>query len=829
MKRKISLLTSLLVMVSTPAWALGMEYYTYGGYNAIVLALQKVSLIFSDGGYNALYGVIMVAAIYLGVASKLVAAAAGRKSSLLSFAPAFLLGVGIYFALIVPKGSLTVYDPTMNRFQTIGGIPNGLVMVAGGLNKIEQGIVDIIDTSGNVDGYKRTAGGLGFNMLHKASGGSFGLGNTYIGMSMSKYVDDCVRYELRRPGTELTEDKLQTKSTDFWDDFKDARNPALWTVFYDEINTNGEPKTCADAYGAINTYLSNTSNMATIVSQACSAIGFDTQNASELQRCRENMSEFVSYVYRGEVTISPEIFLRQMAIVHHIENALMSGDTDVALKAIASRGLMTSGISMGIVANEWLPVMRAIFTAIAIGLVPFICLFIPTGFIGKALSLIAGFFIWLSCWGITDAIIHGIATDYAVQAMDTIRANKIGYAAIMLFPNEMEKALSLFGFARTAGIMMATIMTGMIISFGGHALAMMAGNIQGQLQGTASQAGHIANTGEGMSQQIEAGRKIQQARDNAYKYRFNTDSAARSALKMGQTGGAINAMNQFGGKDAFADAMAGANALGHKRQIAGSHAQQRHEIESGINTMESLTQQAHGKISLQEGHGKYVSNYDAAGSMRKDIGAAGGLMYDNKSDTLVSAQGATISSSEAARITSQYASSAVEKLATQVSKSASQEEAMSHLIKSGMTEQDAHQFTEAIKGNANWGRGIKESDQSTHDNTYQKGVDSSLGVSGGKAGVGVGVAMKGNVSETDKESSSRSTDKSVSMGYSKDWGETKSHYIQQYLSNETSRSQLEKYATNQGWSDVKETSQQYSQMKTIESSMSVCRSKRRER
>lgn len=35
--------------------------------------------------------------------------------------------------------NITVYDPTLNRFQTIGGIPDAVVFTAGVLNKIEEG------------------------------------------------------------------------------------------------------------------------------------------------------------------------------------------------------------------------------------------------------------------------------------------------------------------------------------------------------------------------------------------------------------------------------------------------------------------------------------------------------------------------------------------------------------------------------------------------------------------------------------------------------------------------------------------------------------------
>lgn len=562
MKKYIGAIAFLTVLSAEPAWALDMEYYTYGGFTAIVLAFRQIGLIFSDAGYQALFFSVIALGIFVGVTSAIMSAVSGYKNNLLSsWGPRLLLGVALYAAFVVPKGNITVYDPLINRSQLIAGIPDGVVMVAGTLNKIEQGLVDIIDTSGNVEGYKRTSGGLGYNMLLQATrAGSYNLGNTFIGESVVRYINDCVIFELMRPGTTLTIEELKSQSTNFLDQFAKATNPAVWTVYYDSAEPTGLTMSCDAAYANIEAYLSNEANLYGMVKQSCSSMGFNTENVLELQRCEDNLSDLTSYIYKGAISLSAVALERQFALGSALEKVMLSGDLDSYAKATANVGLMQNGISMGMVANEWLPVMRAVFTAVAIGLIPFICLFLPTGIVGKAASLIAGFFIWLSCWGITDAIVHNIATSYALQAMDQIRANNLGYTSIILFPTNMEKALSMFGFVRTAGIMLATVMTSMIVSFGGHALAMMASSMQGHIQSAGTQAGE-ALKGENMAHKIEAWRSMEASYDNANKYRFADDSAARSAMKMGQTGGNIDAMSHLGGKDTMAGGLARSGAV----------------------------------------------------------------------------------------------------------------------------------------------------------------------------------------------------------------------------------------------------------------------------
>jgi len=90
------------------------------------------------------------------------------------------LGILIVMGLIIPKGRLTIYDPVLNRFQTVSGIPNGIVAVAGVLNKIERVVVEITNTSGGVQSYKDSAGGVGFQALAVATGSAPTLGDEFL-------------------------------------------------------------------------------------------------------------------------------------------------------------------------------------------------------------------------------------------------------------------------------------------------------------------------------------------------------------------------------------------------------------------------------------------------------------------------------------------------------------------------------------------------------------------------------------------------------------------------------------------------------------------------
>ena len=123
-----------------------MEYYTYNGFDAVVPAFQKVALIFGDSNYQSLLFCVLTAGFAFGALAMVMKALGGRFTPAAWAAP-IAMGFIIYTAMIVPKGTLHVYDPVKNEDQAVGGIPDGVVMLAGILNRVERAFVDMIYTA----------------------------------------------------------------------------------------------------------------------------------------------------------------------------------------------------------------------------------------------------------------------------------------------------------------------------------------------------------------------------------------------------------------------------------------------------------------------------------------------------------------------------------------------------------------------------------------------------------------------------------------------------------------------------------------------------------
>ena len=502
--------TLFLLASAAPAMALDMDFYTYGGFGPVTQAFQKVALVFSDPNFRGLFFTITVLGIFGAGASWVIKFAMRGNAIPLQWTVPVMLGVVVYLGLFIPQGNITVFDPALNRFQTIGGIPVGAVFIAGTLNTIERGVVEIIDTAGAPGArFREGAGGIGFNLIKAAS--YITPKNAHVKASLARYIEDCVSFELLRPGTNLSLDDLRNNTTDFIPEFEKAVNPMIWTMYFDDSTPAGQAKTCTDAWNSIKPIINDPNFYTNAVKAMCGKGNFNPANAAELAACKDLATNTLT-VTTG-LTVTPENLLKQTYLSNMLYNFYYASDHELSVIMQANRQITTSGIGMGITMNAWVPVMRAVMTAVAIGLIPFLVLFLPTPLAGKTLSAMAGFFVFIATWGVTDAVLHGAAMDHAVEVYEDIRQSGMGVYTCVAFPEASTKIQAMFGIIRSSGIMLASFLTMMLIKFGGHALAMMAGSLQGTVQGAGSNAGRML-TPEGqtheMHQQIQTS-KLQKA------------------------------------------------------------------------------------------------------------------------------------------------------------------------------------------------------------------------------------------------------------------------------------------------------------------------------
>jgi hypothetical protein len=554
---------SILVVLSflfgaSEVQALDMEYYTYNGFDAVMTAWQQTAMVFANGEYAALFFSVIFAAILFGGVSMYYKIFQGANVSPLAWAMPIGFGIVIYLGAFVPKATLHIYDPVLNRYQPVSNVPQGVAFIAGTLNLIERGIVEIIETSAAPLSYKEYAGGIGFDSLLKATG-NLSMNDKYIEASVGRYITDCMYFELNRPGSSLKLSDLMSNGGTLLTLFGEAANPAIFTVWYNSAEQAGATVSCLDAHVNITAYFSDPLKVDSLVRAKCANAGFNPDDASELLRCKQSLEATVQFTTGN--SISTEKFFQQTVLAQQLSYAATMGGVEETIRAKGSVNTMSSMYGAGMQANEWIPIIRAVVTAVAIGLLPVLIIFIPTGIGNKALAMIAGFFIWITFWGVTDAIIHQIAVKYAYKFFEQARQNNIGYASIMVMPDAAAKSLALFGLIRSMGMGLATAITIKIANFvDAHSLAMIGGQLSGSVQQQGAAAGEMAKI-EGTSEAVRGPVAASATWANAYKYGVNQMATSQTADQMTATQSTLGSIDHMGGGDMHraVDRMSGAN------------------------------------------------------------------------------------------------------------------------------------------------------------------------------------------------------------------------------------------------------------------------------
>lgn len=562
MKNRLFVLVAALVMlIPSIAFAIDMELYTYGGYAAVVQALTNLALIFSDNSYLALYGMSLIMGIVFGGAALYSKIVSGANVHPLSYVPSIVIGVCVYTAFVVPKGTLHIWDSVYNRDVAVANIPDGIVILAGGLNLIERKAIDLVDTAAGSAVNATQAGGVGWLGLYNASSRAKSTGKPWIDANLNRYIADCVSFELTLPNSTLTVQELRgndsgAPQTNFITSLAKAANPAIDTLVYTATDSMGSAISCADAWDVggvgLKTDLNNKTNFTVMDTMAKKETGFGgvgfTGGGADPYSSTLMDAMTLSGLTPGSVSDSKEL-MRQMYISNSLDTFLKQGNTT----AVTNYQFMQNATGSMVAANSWLPYLRAGLMAITIGMVPFVALFIPTPLMGRAVGLICGLFIWNTVWGVADVVVQSFAFQFAEKTFEAVRAGSLGMDGIYFMPTQSVKMLSIFGMLRMSGMALATIITGMLVKFGGSAMAHMAGGISGSMQSTGASGAAMTENPAGSASAIKANVDASPTRAWANNHGFEARAGQTYAQMAGATQAHSIMSDNFGGLSGVTD------------------------------------------------------------------------------------------------------------------------------------------------------------------------------------------------------------------------------------------------------------------------------------
>lgn len=525
---------AFFLAASVPSMALAttMEYYCYGSFDPIVSAFKLIATIFGTNSYQALfYTVIISASVFAGLAA-IAKITSGGQGSILGWTVPMAIGIVIFIAFFIPKGSLQVYDQVFNKTERVENLPNGIVLVAGTFNTIERGLVEIVSNAGDAGSFQTQAGGAGFLGLYSLTTKPLTPKNsTYLEQNLNQYIEDCVTFAVSNQNSGLTIDELRRTPSSLSASLAKAKNPAIFTKYFSAQAVDGDSMTCSDSWAAIIGDLTP-DNLSGNIESACTELGYDTADAQQLGQCRQAVFDAQNSVGLGGVSLDE--FVTQQYLKSRLDSVYRSGNTAGATNYQFLTNISGSMKSF----NDYYPMLRGVLTAVSLALIPILVIFLPTPMSGKVGAIIFGFFIWLTTWGVVDSILHGFAMSYANKVYDQVRNQGLGLDALYLLPSSTVKALAMFGTLRMSGLVLSTALTGMLVRFGGHAITQMGSSLQGHIGAAGGIGASRTEDVVGNAQAIKANVEAAPVAGWANSHSFNVRAAAVGAsLEFGTGGG----------------------------------------------------------------------------------------------------------------------------------------------------------------------------------------------------------------------------------------------------------------------------------------------------
>lgn len=525
-KAGIAGFAAIVVMLSLPGSAMAaftMEYYTYGGFSEVVDAFTKCALIFSSNSYQVLLPSVFClslmvslvgAALYRAqTAVKDEGVAVSRPEGFFSAIVNPLIGTAIFMGLVVPTGTLQIYDPTQNTTQAVGGIPFIAVCAAGGANLVERSVVSLIDTAGSPLGYSKQSGLKGVQVMNAlmVRGDEAPTGDKALGHTLQNYVNDCVLVDMSLAGSTLTIDELSNGTDSLAEtSFPKAASPAMPTTVYDpSLDPSGVPMSCQDAWTNIAARSANigTSNLfGETIKRACADGGYDVYNPDptiaslSFNECKSSTGALITAIDGGW---DLNTFMLEMYYVNQFWVALSKSNAS----AFANKPTVTNGQS---VLQEYLSTMaqkRGMITAFAAVLLPFIALLLPTKYWPKATGGIVTAFLICPIWGTLDALTTDFYLTRAVSTWTVFLGNHWGVDELALWNSSALKQMSTWGvyvaasfaIALSSAKMVSGQLGSVVGGFGGAGAARAEGRLDMGKTGLGAEARERVSTGAGLS------------------------------------------------------------------------------------------------------------------------------------------------------------------------------------------------------------------------------------------------------------------------------------------------------------------------------------------
>lgn len=520
-------LFAFVAMLALPsvALALDMEYYVYGGFRETVSAFNKVALIYSDNQYKTVVAAVFIGMLAFGLFKANIQGMnrlgpwlesdsithIGGRVTVAGVLVNMLISIIFYVGLVLPTATLVIYDADDNQFQAVGGIPQLIVLAAGGTNLIERSFVEIIETAGDPLSFSKQAGMKGIHFMNSLmpAAGRAPKGDSLLVPTVNAFIQNCLLHGVSQGNP--TADEIMSGGTLLATTFDDAATAGNLTQIFNDAAPQGTGATCEAAWTNIGarfdaafaaTSAGAKGGFYWHIADACKDAGYDvfqsdaTKADLTYNTCSANMNAFITTI-DGNWDLNK--FVKEMFLVNlfWLNQAVDNPDL------MADRSVFTQYTSAFTQFVDGIATKRGVMIALVTAMLPFALVMMAGGQWAKMLNLTLGAYLFPAVWGILMAVASDFFLSAAVANWTSLLASW-GVATSDVLQSDMAKRMMWWSVYLTATFGLTSMLVtrmGFFAAGAGHMAGAQGAAAEGDLSrgrlGTGTREASAVSTAEG--------------------------------------------------------------------------------------------------------------------------------------------------------------------------------------------------------------------------------------------------------------------------------------------------------------------------------------------
>ncbi|WP_273766964.1 conjugal transfer protein TraG N-terminal domain-containing protein [Aeromonas hydrophila] len=613
-----------------------MDYVVSGGFTTYVNAFTRLKYIFADSEYSAMVVSMVVMAIPVAMLAMVGKATvegvtSGKPSLNFGWLALWFIGSIVYRGTMVPTSTIHIYDQDRNLYQPVAGVPSVMVLAAGVTNRFTQVFRDVVmRNSASTDRlFGEGAPIKMFSALVTGTGTPF---DPYLKRNITEFWHSCADIAAQTNGTTFDRAKILTGSNRLLADLAPLANPAVYSEWYSATAPYNSTVTCTDAYNKIKTAMAVSGSAGSgpfgaRIKSVCEQTGYSSTNSAQLADCATQMEKAVQDIF-GDSALTLTVASQNIMLAQAINDSLLQDNPNAALKQLVNRSMVNAGIADATGSPEWISEIKAGVVSVVLAMMPILIMLVVTPFIGKALTLVLGLWIFIAAWDIADIMLLQAANDQIYTVMDELRRSKMGLDMLTLAPTASMKALSVLAASREHAMQMALIIAG-IFGVSAYSMQSLGNRLTANLDKANDAAADrtltpegrgelLAGTTRGVAESMAHG-QIHNIESMANPQAFNAIREATSVAATSSALGGIPQAAQRSGSMSAAQDVGRIQGIGTPSAALGS-ATVSAEREVGGNTGTADAAKATGQTVAT------MSRQNAAVSTEREVGANAGTV-----------------------------------------------------------------------------------------------------------------------------------------------------------------------------------------------------------